>query len=116
MNSPVPQMPALLLWALSVLRVEALVQTEGLMRALTEVEMPLVHALQQMEAVGIAVDITIFEKHKVRSWPSCKADRHGCRSVCTQYVRVTCTVSESAICSTLLPLVSLRITPPWLGL
>ena len=38
------------------------------MRALTEVEMPLVHVLQQMEAVGIAVDISIFEKHRVRLW------------------------------------------------
>ncbi len=47
----------------------ALMQTEGLLKALTEVEMPLVHVLQQMEAVGIAVAINIFEKHRVRFWP-----------------------------------------------
>ena len=38
------------------------------MKAMTEVEMPLVHVLQRMEAVGIAVDINIFEKHRVRFW------------------------------------------------
>ena len=35
------------------------------MTPLMEVEMPLVPVLQQMEAVGIAVDPAIFEKHKV---------------------------------------------------
>lgn len=40
------------------------------MKALTAVEMPLVHVLQQMEAVGLAVDINIFDKHKVCSWTS----------------------------------------------
>ena len=44
-------------------------QTEGLMKALTAVEMPLVCVLQQMEAVGIAVDTDIFAKHKVRYRP-----------------------------------------------
>lgn len=36
------------------------------MRPLVEVEMPLVHVLQRMETVGIAVDVAIFEKHRVR--------------------------------------------------
>ena len=55
-------------WPLTVLSATAALQTEGLMRALTEVEMPLVSVLQQMEAVGIAVDTSIFQKHKVGSW------------------------------------------------
>jgi hypothetical protein len=41
------------------------VQEESLMWPLVEVEMPLVHVLQRMEAVGIAVDVAIFEKHRV---------------------------------------------------
>ena len=50
---------------INVFTAEAILQTEGLMKALTEVEMPLVHVLQRMEAVGIAVDTEMFEKHKV---------------------------------------------------
>jgi hypothetical protein len=42
-------------------------QAEGLLRPLMQVEMPLVHVLAQMEAVGIAVDPAIFSKHKARS-------------------------------------------------
>lgn len=41
-------------------------QEENLMRCLVEVEMPLVHVLERMEAIGIAVDPAIFAKHKVR--------------------------------------------------
>ncbi len=41
------------------------VQEESLMRPLVEVEMPLVHVLQRMEAVGLAVNVAIFEKHRV---------------------------------------------------
>lgn len=40
-------------------------QAEGLLKPLREVEMPLVPVLAQMEAVGVAVDPTIFAKHKV---------------------------------------------------
>ena len=36
------------------------------MRAFVRVEMPLVHVLQRMEAVGIAVDPASLAKHKVR--------------------------------------------------
>ena len=35
------------------------------MRALVRVEMPLVHVLQRMESVGIAVDTASLAKHKV---------------------------------------------------
>ncbi len=47
------------------------VQAEGLLRPLREVEMPLVPVLAHMEAVGVAVDPTIFAKHKVPSPPKC---------------------------------------------
>ncbi|CAL8465203.1 g4738 [Coccomyxa elongata] len=39
-------------------------KAEGLLKPLREVEMPLVPVLAQMEAVGVAVDPTIFAKHK----------------------------------------------------
>ena len=39
------------------------------MRALVRVEMPLVHVLQRMEDVGIAVDPASLAKHKVCQRP-----------------------------------------------
>ena len=47
------------------LEADAAPQEEGLMRALVRVEMPLVHVLQRMETVGIAVDPASLAKHKV---------------------------------------------------
>ena len=44
---------------------DAALQEEGLMRAFVMVEMPLVHVLQCMESVGIAVDPASLAKHKV---------------------------------------------------
>ncbi len=44
-------------------------QAEGLLKPLRDVEMPLVPVLAQMEAVGVAVEPTIFAKHKVSRQP-----------------------------------------------
>lgn len=38
--------------------------------------MPLVPVLAQMEAVGVAVDPTIFAKHKVSCQPATHTDPH----------------------------------------
>ena len=48
------------------------------MRALVRVEMPLVHVLQRMETVGIAVDPTSLAKHKV------------CRTSRTRHATLAC--------------------------
>ena len=44
---------------------------------LVEVEMPLVHVLQRMEAAGIAVDVGIFEKHRVHLLTHAKLRTHA---------------------------------------
>ena len=49
------------------IKADAALQEEDLMRAFVRVEMPLVHVLQCMETVGIAVDPASLAKHKV-SW------------------------------------------------
>ncbi|EIE23289.1 hypothetical protein COCSUDRAFT_42188 [Coccomyxa subellipsoidea C-169] len=50
--------------AAGILRLYNHLHAEGLLRPLREVEMPLVPLLAHMEAVGVAVDPTIFAKHK----------------------------------------------------
>ena len=65
------------------------VQEESLMRPLVEVEMPLVHVLQRMEAVGIAVDVAIFEKHRVHLLIYAKLCTHAAMHSCTHVSAVT---------------------------
>ncbi len=68
---------------------DAALQEESLMRAFVRVEMPLVHVLQSMEAVGIAVDPASLAKHKVA------------RHLCTTHATLTCVCGMSHIYSLL---------------